>query len=91
MLMQKKIARLSEMSQLNPKNTADYTAQIAECEALKEEIEHKISKVENDLLREVLFLKYVCNKPLAEVSSVLSYSKRHTERLHIAALEKFEL
>lgn len=91
LIAQKRIARLSEMALQNPKNKKDYSNEIKECEALKTEIENKISKVDDELLREVLFLKYTCDKSLSQVSEIISYSRRHTERLHIAALEKFEL
>lgn len=89
--MQKRITRLNEMIISNPKNKDNYLAQIKECEILKNEIEGKILKVEDELLREVLYLKYTCDKSLSQVSDIISYSHRHTERLHISALEQFEL
>lgn len=90
-IQEKRIKRLEEMIILNPKKQAVYTDEIAACEALKREIEEKISKVDNDLLREVLFLKYTCGKSLTQVAEMISYSRRHTERLHVSALKSFEL
>ena len=90
-LQKRRIIRLNEMILTTPKNKKRYSAQIKECEKTAEEIEKKISRLDNDLLREVLFLKYVCGKSLVEISDIISYSRRHTERLHIMALEEFKL
>lgn len=89
-IQEKRIKRLNEMIILNPKKEADYLNEINDCEILKQEIENKISRINDDLLREVLFLKYTCDKTLLEVAEIIGYSHRHTERLHKAALEKFE-
>ena len=89
-LQEKRIKRLNEMIILNPKKKADYQKEITDCEALKQEIEEKISKIDDDLLSEVLFLKYTCDKTLLEVAEIIGYSHRHTERVHKIALEKFE-
>ena len=55
------------------------------------EIERKIKEVDGGVLSELLYLKYVCGKPLLEISFILNYSVRHTERLHKKALEKLKL
>lgn len=91
LLQQKKINRLNEMITLNCKNQKEYQKQISECEKLRNEIEDKINLVDDAILREVLFLKYACGKNLLEVSYIINYSLRQTERLHKKALEKFKL
>ena len=64
--------------------------EIEKCKALRIKIENEISAMDDELLKEVLFLKYVCGKNLEEVSYFINYSKRQTERFHKAALEKFK-
>ena len=91
LLQDKKIHRLKDRIISDPDNEQDYLAQIKECELIKNEIEEKISAVEDELLQEFLFLKYTCGKKLNEISEIIGYSRRHTERLHIMALEKFEI
>ena len=91
LIQEKRIKRLEEMILQNPKKQAVYTKEIEACEMLKREIDEKILMGDNDLLREVLFLKYTCGKSLTQVAEIISYSRRHTERLHVSALEKFEL
>lgn len=91
MLQNEKIRRLNEMSINNPERKADYLLQIKEARVLREAIEQKIEKVDGGVLSELLFLKYVCGKTLLEISYELNYSVRHIERLHIKALQKFEI
>lgn len=88
---QAKISRLKEMSLLNPSLKADYENEILIAENLRNEIEQKILMVDDEVLKELLFQKYIFGKTLEETSYVINYSKRHTERLHICALEKFKL
>ncbi len=90
-LQQKKIERLNEMILYNPRNKSRYLMQIARCERIREEIEAKINNLDDELLREVLFLKYICGKTLKEVAIIIDYSQRHTERMHITALEKIDV
>lgn len=90
LLQQKRINRLNYMITLNPENKNKYLSQIKKSERIRKEIEAKISAVDDDILREVLFLKYTCGKSLMEISYIINYSRRHTERLHIKALEKFK-
>ena len=56
-----------------------------------EEIEQKISNVDDELLCEILYQKYILGKTLEDIAVILNYSKRHIERLHIKALEKFKI
>ena len=63
-----------------------YLKQIKECEETRILIEEKISVVEDELLREILTLKYLCGKTIEETAIIINYSKRHTERLHAKAL-----
>ena len=64
--------------------------EIKKCEQIRNEIERKINGVSDPLLKEVLFLKYTCGKNLLEISYIINYSLRHTERLHKTALSKFK-
>ncbi len=89
LLQQKKINRLHEMILINCKNKKEYEKQIKQCEVLRDEIEEKINAVDGGILSEVLFLKYACGKNLLEVSYIINYSLRQTERFHKNALEKF--
>ena len=54
-------------------------------------LEAKIEALPDDNLREVLYNKYILGQTLEEISFTLNYSKRHIERLHVKALEKFTL
>lgn len=85
------INRYINLSKLYPENVNEYKLKIKEAENLRIKIEEKISKVEDPLLCELLNLKYVFGKTLEEISLILNYSKRHIERLHIKALNQFEL
>lgn len=91
LLQQSKLNRLYEMRDKDPENQACYTAQIKECQKIRSLIEEKILNIGDDTLSELLFQKYVCGKTLEEISLVLNYSKRHTERLHLKALDAFKL
>lgn len=90
-LQQKKIERLKEMALLNPRNNSRYLEQIANCEKVCEKIEAKINEIDGDLLREILFLKYVCGKTLKEIAITIEYSLRHTERMHTEAIKKIDI
>lgn len=91
LLQEARINRLQEMCQINPKNRGIYKSEIAEAKTLRIEIENKIRLVEDPLLCELLHQKYIFGKTLEEISLILNYSKRHIERLHIKALEKFNM
>ena len=85
------IGTLSQMIIINPEKSEDYRREISKCIKTRNDIEEKISSVDDILLREVLFNKYILGKTLEQIAYILNYSKRHIERLHIKALEKIEL
>lgn len=91
LLQQAKIKRLYEMMPTDPEQEKKCRETIAHCKLKRQKIENCIDRVKDELLREVLYQKYVCGKTLEEIAFTLNYSKRHIERLHIAALEKLEL
>lgn len=84
-----KIRRLKELYAKNTTHRAFYLAKINECETIRDEIEAKIESMENPLHREILYQKYVFGKTLEEIGYIIHYSTRHTERLHLTALENF--
>ena len=88
---QKLIERYSQMLLNNPENEDYYKEKISKAKKLRKEIEFKISNLQDETLCELLFQKYVFGKTLEEISYIINYSKRHTERLHIKALEKFNI
>ena len=91
LLQEAKINRLYEMIRINPAKTEEYEIKISNCKNLREDIEQKISTVDDELLCELLWQKYILGKTLEDIAVILNYSKRHIERLHIKALEKFNL
>lgn len=91
LLQQSKINRLKQMIVLNPDLENDYKDQIEKAKTLRNDIEKKIALVDNGILSEILFQKYILGRTLEEISLVINYSKRHTERMHITALEKFRM
>ena len=91
LLQEAKIERLHRMTKLNPYHKALYDTEITNSLNLRKEIEFKISMVDNGILSEVLFQKYILGKTLEEIGYILNYSKRQIERMHIKALEKFKL
>lgn len=86
-----RIQSLSELALLNPERESEYYEKIEKCKLLRQEIEEKISNMEDFLLKEVLTQKYIFGRTLEETALTLNYSKRHIERLHLKALEKFEI
>ena len=91
LLQNEKIRRLKEMSINNPEMEKEYMSKIRTACALRGEIEDKIEAVDGGVLSELLYLKYVCGKTLLEISYALNYCVRQIERLHIKALNKFEI
>ena len=91
LLQQAKIDRLNKMSLLNPDLKTKYEQEIQSAKAIRNEIEDKIARVDDGILSEVLFQKYILGRTLEEVSLAINYSKRQTERFHLAALEKFKM
>lgn len=91
LLQQSKINRLRQMIVLNPELESHYKEQIKHSNILRNDIEKKIALVDNSILSEILFQKYILGHTLEEISLIINYSKRHTERMHITALEKFKM
>ena len=86
LLQEAKISTLAAMHEKDRQNSEYYNEQILECKKLRLKIEEKINTVNDETLRELLFQKYILGKTLEEISLVINYSKRHTERLHRKAL-----
>lgn len=91
LLQETKISRLKTMAKLNPELKHEYDKGIKEALALRQTIEKQISLVDGGILSELLFQKYIFGKTLEDISYILNYSPRHIERLHIKALDKFEM
>ena len=91
LLQEAKITRLKKMAPQTPAQKEKLDCQIEKALTLRDEIEEKIRNVDNGILSELLFQKYILGKTLEEISYILNYSKRHIERLHIEALKKFEI
>jgi len=91
LLQEAKISRLKTMIKLNPKLKEYYENDISAAEALRNDIENKISAVDGGILSELLFQKYVFGKTLEDISYVLNYSPRQVERMHIKALDEFKM
>lgn len=91
LLQEARINRLYEMIRINPSRKSEYEIKISNCKHLREDIEEKISEMDDQLLCELLYQKYILGKTLEEIAIILNYSKRHIERLHIKALEKFKM
>ena len=85
------IRSLNQLAVINPEKKDIYRDKISQALEIRSDIEQKISSVEDTVLREVLYNKYIFGKTLEEISYILNYSKRHIERLHIKALEKIEI
>ncbi len=91
LLQENKIKRLVEMKITKPNEAKKCQIEINNCKALRQEIEEKISKIDDTLLSELLYEKYILGKTLEDISFDLNYSVRQIERLHIKALEKIEI
>lgn len=91
LIQQTKIERLEKMQRINPEFSNRYKKEIRIAKKTRLEIEGKISEIPEDVLRELLFQKYIFGKTLEEISYILNYSKRHIERLHNKALEKLNI
>ena len=91
LLQETKINRIRNMSVVNPELKAKYDEELKEVLDLRLKIEKQIAKVDGGILSELLCQKYIFGKTLEDISLVLNYSTRHIERLHIKALDKFEM
>ncbi len=91
LLQQAKINRLYEMLEQVKFCDEFIFKEIENCKRRRSEIEKSIDDVEDERLGEILSQKYLCGKTLEEIALSLNYSKRHVERLHIAALKCLKL
>ena len=91
LLQESKIKRFELLIEKNPKNQEEYEKEIEKAKKLRFQIEEKISAMEDELLSEILFQKYVFGHTLEEIGYEINYSKRQTERLHRKALENFNM
>ena len=91
LLQESKIKRLEQMARIYPDKKQECEFKISEAKLLRKTIEEKINAVDNPLLSELLYQKYVLGKTLEELSLIFNYSLRHIERLHKKALEKIEI
>ncbi len=82
---------LNELILENPSMKNQYLKKIKQCELKRRAIENSIEKINDPRLKIILYEKYICGRTLEEISLILNYSKRHIERLHIAALKLFEI
>jgi predicted transcriptional regulator len=89
LLQESKINRFNRMIEKNPQNRPIYIKEIENAKTTREEIENKIFAIDDEVLSELLFQKYILGLNLEEVGYKINYSKRQTERLHRKALEKF--
>lgn len=91
LLQEAKICRYRQMAELYPERKKEFLKKAKACGRLRLNIEASISAMEDDVLSELLFQKYVFGRTLEEIAFNMNYSKRHIERLHIIALEKLEI
>lgn len=56
----------------------------------REEAKNRIEKMDDETLREILYLRYISGKSLSAVAETMHYSDRQIIRLHGEALSKFE-
>lgn len=91
LIQEAKIKRLTQLIATDEKKKKQYQEKILFARNLRKEIEYKIESVDDEVLKELLYNKYILGKTLEEISLVINYSKRHVERLHIKALEKINI
>lgn len=91
LLQEKKIKRLEETLETNPTKSTTVKQDIENCKDLRKEIENKISSINDPILSELLYEKYILGKTLEDISFNLNYSVRQIERLHIKALENISI
>lgn len=90
-VQQLKIERIRALMFQNPSRIDHYKSTLHRAERLRNKIEDEIEAVDGGILSEILYGKYILRMSLEEIADRLSYSKRQMERLHIKALEKFEI
>jgi len=84
-----KIQRLNEMIGLFPERKKEYQEEIEKTQKEIIKIEREIKSVDDGLLSEILFQKYILCRSLDVISVEINYSKRQVERLHLIALDNF--
>ena len=62
-----------------------------EFEERREEVLKNIEKIDNELYKDILFLRYICFMEWDEISEKLGYSKQHTFLLHKKALKAIKV
>lgn len=91
LIKEAKLSRLKQMKNKYPNRRQFYQEKIKNVYKERNKIEEKIESVDEELLREILYNKYILGKSLEEISIIINYSKRHTERLHMKALKKIQI
>lgn len=91
LLQESKINRLKFMIIKKPEYKNDLKKEIEIAKRKRKKIEEKIFAVDDILLSELLFQKYILGLSLEKISCNINYSKRQTERLHRKALEIFKM
>lgn len=90
-IQQMRIVRLNELMQDYPHMAVKYSTQLQQCVAYCQKMEDEIDAIGDEFLSELLLQKYMCGKSLEEIGLGFGYSKRHMERLHVRALERFKI
>ena len=88
---QMRIKRLNEQIIDYPEMAQRYAEQLHQCICRCQKIEDEIDAVEDTFLSELLSQKYMCGKSLEEIGLGFNYSKRHIERMHTRALDRFKI
>ena len=91
LLQETKINRIRKMTNVNPELKSRYEAELNKALELRVKIEKQINAVDGGVLSELLSQKYIFGKTLEDISIILNYSTRHIGRLHIKALDRFEM
>lgn len=86
-----RVTRMKEMSKLSPENSERYLQYADATMKLRDDIENAINSIDGGVLTEILSQKYICGKSLEEISFMIGYSRRQTERLHIRALQRLPI
>ncbi len=90
-LQQPKIDSAKNLMRNDISHYDTYINILKNAETLRRKIEEEIGSVDENILREILFSKYILGMSLESIAESLNYSKRQIERLHSKALEKFNM
>ena len=85
------INQLKRMCIENPSQRESLHKRIEECESLRLQIAETIYRIKDTRYKVLLYEKYINGRTLEEIATILNYSKRHAERLHIAALKSIKI